>query len=72
MGLKILATCYWVSLHGKVHKGKTDFVMWCVDRIKYQLERIRNLFLVVYSLLFTVTLWQLHIVSELQYVLKLL
>lgn len=34
VGLKILATCYWVSLHGKEHKGKTDFVMFVCGQNK--------------------------------------
>lgn len=44
----------------------------CVHRIKDQLEHIRNLFLVEYRLLLAVTLWQLHIVLELQCDLKVL
>lgn len=44
----------------------------CVDRIKDQLEHIRNLCLAEYRLLLAVTLWQLHIVLELQCYLKML
>lgn len=56
-----------------IREKQRYFVMCsCVDRIKDQLEHIRNLCLAEYRLLLAVTLWQLHIVLELQRYLKML
>lgn len=72
--MKILATGSLYNNMGKSVREKLRYFVMCscVDRIKDQLELIKNLFLVEYRLLLAVTLWQLHIVLELQCDLKTL